>query len=137
MGNDSTWQLYQEPLRTTLRRTGALALIVGAVMARWFGGLAHWPAAVLLAFWISFGGHWVEVWFLYWLRPRLPAVRAIQIAARLAVWFIGGVGLAYGMRLTAMALALYHPARWPAWWFGGFAFIGIELVVHLVIRMRR
>ena len=74
--------------------------------------------------------------------PQLAApspfhiARGLQVAARVGVWFVGGVGLAIGMGLTAMALAGFRPAHWPAWWLGGLAFIGIELVTHLVLQLR-
>ncbi|MDB5289408.1 MAG: hypothetical protein JWL69_649, partial [Phycisphaerales bacterium] len=96
-----------------------IALVGGAVLAGWRGGLARWPMASLLLLWPAFGGHWVELWFLNWLRPRLAVARAVQIAARVGVWFAGGVALAIGMRLTAMALAGFRPRHWPAWWVGG------------------
>ncbi len=51
-------------MHTTLARTGRIALVVGAVLARLWGGLARWPLTTLLAFWFSFGGHWVELVFL-------------------------------------------------------------------------
>jgi hypothetical protein len=70
------------------------------------------------------------------MRPRLPAARFVQTTARLAVWFIGGTFLALGMALTAMLLTNWHPPRWPAWWIGGVAFIGLELVVHLIPQLR-
>ena len=35
--------------------------------------------------WPSLGGHWVELWFLNWLRPRLPVARGAQIVTRLGV----------------------------------------------------
>jgi hypothetical protein len=38
--------------------------------------------------------------------------------------------------LTAMVLADFGPAHWPAWWLGGLAFIGIEIVVHLMLQLR-
>ena len=132
----SQWQPYREPLRATLLRTGIIALVVGAVMARRWGGLAGWPTASLLMLWPSFGGHWVELWFLNWWRPRLSIARAVQVAARVGAWFVGGAGLAMGMHLTAKALAGFRPARWPAWWVGGGSFIAIELVVHLVLQLR-
>jgi hypothetical protein len=130
-------QPYREPLRTTLVRTVTIALVAGAVLSRWWGGLPRWPMATLLMLWPSFGGHWVDLFFLNWLRPRLSTARAMQVAARIGVWFVGGTGLALGMRLTAMALGGVGPARWPAWWLGGLAFIGIELVAHLALQMRR
>ena len=117
----SPWQPYREPLRTTLVRTFAIAVVVGAVLARFWGGLARWPLTTLLVLWPSFGGHWVELWFLSWLRPRLAVARAVQVGARIGVWFIGGTVLALGMALTAMALAGYRPAQWPRWWLGGSA----------------
>ena len=129
-----TWTPYREPLRATLLRTGMIALVVGAVLAWRFGGIARWPVATVLVLWFSLGGHWVEIGFLNWLRPRLPAARAAQVAARLAVWFVGGVALALGMRATAMALGGLW--RWPAWWVGGVAFIGVELAAHLALWMR-
>ena len=78
----------------------------------------------------------MDLWFLNWLRPRLSTARAVQVGARVAVWFVGGTGLALGMGLTAMSLAGFQPARRPAWWLGGLAFIGIELVAHLVLQLR-
>lgn len=133
----SDWQPFREPLRVTLLRTGLIALIVGAVLAQWHGGgMARWPLATLLVFWLSFGGHWVELWFLNWLRPRLSRERAVQTGVRIGVWFLGGAVLVIGMQLTAMALAGYQPARWSVWWLGGLAFIGIELLVHLALQLR-
>jgi hypothetical protein len=130
----SQWQQYREPLSITILRTGMIAIGVGAVVARFWGGLARWPIATLLVLWPSFGGHWVEVWFLNWLRPRLSIARGLQVAARLGVWFVGGTGLAIGMGLTAMAIG-FRTANWPGWWLGGLAFIGIELVAHLVLQL--
>lgn len=111
-----------------------IAIVAGAVVARFWGGLARWPIATLLVLWPSFGGHWVEIWFLNWLRPRISNRRTSQIVARVLVWFVGGTALAVGMALTAMALAGFR--RWPAWWIGGLGFIGIELAVHVVLQLR-
>lgn len=130
------WQPYREPLRTTLTRTLTIALVAGAVLARLMGGISRWPVMSLVMLWPSFGGHWVELWFLNWLRPRIPGSRGVQIFARLVVWFGGGVLLATGMYLTAMALAQFPPRRWPAWWIGGLAFIGVELVAQLALQLR-
>ena len=131
------WQPYREPLRVTLTRTVIIALVAGAVAAVATRGLARWPVWTLLMLWPSFGGHWVEIWCLNWLRPRLADTRAVQVVARVAVWFVGGCLLAVGMHLTAMVLAGgSQPVRWPAWWVGGVAFIGIELVAQLGIQLR-
>jgi len=130
------FQPFREPIRSTILRNGIIAIAAGAVLARFWGGMGRWPLCTFLLCWPSFGGHFVEIWFLNWLRPRLSPARGVQVAARLAVWFVGGAGLAIGMRLTAIALTHFRPARWPAWWIGGLAFIGIELVVHLALQLR-
>ena len=130
------WRPFHEPLRTTLLRTGIITIVAGAVLACFWGGFARWPIATLLILWPSLGGHWVEVWFLNWLRPRLPIARSVQVSARLVTWFIGGIGLAMGMRLTAVALAGFRPSQWPAWWLGGLTFVGIEIMAHLGLQFR-
>jgi hypothetical protein len=130
------WQPYREPLRTTLLRTGIIALVAGSVLVQRWGGLARLPLAVLLMLWPSFGGHWVELWFLNWLRPRLSAARSVQVAARVAVWFAGGIILGLGMVMTAVAFGVFTPARWSVWWLGGLAFIAIELVAQLFLLVR-
>ncbi len=66
---------------------------------------------------------------------RLSSARGVQVISRVAVWFVGGVGLTLGMVLTAMAMGL-PGVRLSFWWTGGIAFIGIELVVHLALRLR-
>jgi hypothetical protein len=132
----SRWQPFREPLHVTLIRNGTIAIVLGAVVARFRGGLSGWPLAALLALWPSLGGHWLEVWFLNWLRPRLSVARPVQIAARVAVWFVGGTGLALGMVLTAIVLTRSRPVGLPAWWTSGLAFIGLELAVHLILQLR-
>jgi hypothetical protein len=129
------WQPHREPLRTTLLRTAIIALVAGGVFALRSGGRIRWPLATLLFLWLSFGGHWVELWYLNWLRPRISVARYVQIMARVGTWFVGGTVLALGMALTARALG-FRPARWPAWWLGGIAFIVLELVVHLALQLR-
>jgi hypothetical protein len=86
--------------------------------------------------WPALGGHFVELLFLNWLRPRLSTTRAVHVMARVGVWFIGGIVLLFGMQLTSTAVGAVLPAQRPAWWVGGLAFIGIELVAHLFLKMR-
>ena len=132
----ATWQPYREPLRSTLVRTVGIAVVVGGLLAPSLGGMSRWPVAALLVLWPSFGGHWVDLFFLNWLRPRIPVARGGQVGARLAVWFVGGVGLMYGMLMTATGLARFARERWPAWWVGGLVFIGVELIAQLALHMR-
>jgi hypothetical protein len=124
-----------EPLRTTLLRTIIIALVAGVVIARFSGGRIGWALTRCLLLWFTFGGHLVELWYVNWLRPRISIAHYVQILARVATWFVGGTALALGMALTARALG-FPSAQWPTWWLGGFAFIVLELVVHLALQLR-
>jgi len=77
---------FHEPLRVTLLRTGLLALAVGFGAALLQRQPASWPQWTAFALWFTFGGHWVEIFFLNWLGPRLAAARRVQVTARLLTW---------------------------------------------------
>jgi hypothetical protein len=136
------WQPYSEPLRTTLTRTITIAVVVGFIVSRSWGGTRLWPLLTLLFLWPSFGGHWVDLFFLNWLRPRLASARAVQAGARVLVWFVGGTALGVGMVLTLIVfLAAFNasvgvPSGWVTWWAPGVAFIGIELVAQTALQLR-
>ena len=129
------WQPYREPLRVTMTRTIALALLAGALVAPWVGGFRRWPVLSLLMLWPTLGGHWIEVFFLNVLRPRLPGGRLVQSVARLLVWFLGGIVLALGVRLTASVL-LRSPLPWLAWAVAGGGFVAVELIAHGALQLR-
>jgi hypothetical protein len=132
----SPWTPYREPLRDTLLRTITIAVVAGTVLAFSTHHRVRWPFAVLVMLWPSLGGHVVELAFLNWLRPRIPAERRVQVAARLATWFAGGVILAACMAITARALT-GRPTRSLAWWVAGLGFIGVELIAHLALLRAR
>jgi len=129
-------QSYREPLRVTLTRTVGIAAVVGAIVALSTHGLRHWPALTLLLLWPSFGGHWIDLWYLNWLRPRLPATRSIQRAAHVATWFVGGILLGFAVRLTANALLPRARLDWLTWATAGAAFVAIELTAHAALYLR-
>jgi len=70
-------------------RTLGIAAVAGAVAAPWSGGVRHWPMLALLMLWPAFGGHWIDLFFLNAIRPRLPRGGIAQRLARIAVWFVG------------------------------------------------
>jgi hypothetical protein len=130
------WQPYREPLRVTLVRTITIAVVVATVVATSSHDIPHWPALVVVMLWPSFGGHWIDLWYLNWLRPRLPAARSVQLAARLVVWFAGGVLVGIGVRMTASGLFGRPRIGWLTWATAGAAFILIELVAHAALQAR-
>ena len=130
------WQPFQEPIWRTFLRTITIALLVGAAIALQSRRWSSWPLATLLVLWPSLGGHWVEVWFLNWLRPRISRSFGVQKTTRVLVWFAAGYLLALGMSLTASVFVQWRSPRWLTWWLPGAAFIGIELVAHLALQLR-
>jgi fatty acid desaturase len=130
------WRPYREPLRVTLTRTLSIAIVAGAVVASRSGGIRRWPLLSLLMLWPAFGGHWIDMAFLNWLRPRLPESRPIQVVARVALWFVGGMVLALGVRLTAMLFVKDQSLPWLTWATAGTVFVAIELVAHAALHLR-
>jgi hypothetical protein len=135
----SDWLPHRERLRTTLARTIGIAVVAGAVLASRWGGWSRWPIAALLMLWPSFGGHWLELWFLTAVRPRLARRRSVHVVARLATWFAGGMVIGVGMYVTAATL-VGRPSLpwtpWTLWWVAGLAMIAIELTAHLLLHLR-
>jgi len=119
-----------------LARTVALAAIVGAVLALQRHDLKLLLPIAALALWFSLGGHYLELAFLNELRPRVPPGRLMQAVVRVLVWLSGGVVLYVGMAATARALPIEAPPL-RLWWFGGFLLVGVELVVHALLAVRR
>src|SRR5690349_9830362 len=130
------WRPYTEPLRVTLTRTLGIAAVAGAVAAPWSGGVRQWPMLALLLLWPAFGGHWIDLFFLNAIRPRLPRVGIAQRLARIAVWFVGGVLLAVGVQLTARMLLGRPALTWLTPVTAGTLFVAIELAAHAALQLR-
>jgi hypothetical protein len=132
----ATWQPYRERVWVTIARTFAIAIVLAALTSRWMGGgMAGFAKQTVIMLWPALGGHFVEIFFLNWLRPRLAPDRGVQMAMRLLVWFICGTILALCMGATAVAFGRHPPfSRLLA--FGGVAFIFVELIAHLFLQLR-
>lgn len=132
---------HREPLQSVVTRNLAIAAAVATIAAFATGRLSRWPLVFLLALWPSFGGHWIELWFLHYLRPRLPAHRPIHTTARILLWFAAGALFTFAMRATLALVsklaAPMPPTRLPSWWAGGLAFLTLELLVHAALTSRR
>jgi len=128
--------VFHEPIRVTLTRTVGIATVAAAIAALWAGGFRHWPGLAVLMLWPAFGGHWVDVFFLNVLRPNLPPTPLVQRGARLATWFVAGVVLALGARLTAGLIFAHLSMGWLTWPRAGLGFVGVELVTHAALHRR-
>src|SRR5258708_5038455 len=81
---------FQEPLRRTLARNGALAAVAGLVVVLQRHDLRLLLPVATLALWFTLGGHYVELAFLNGVRARIAPGRVTQAVARLLVWSSGG-----------------------------------------------
>ena len=97
--------------------------------------LAMVPLATLVALWFTLGGHFLEVLLRNQLRQRISGQPAVQALARVACWFAGGSVLYAGALGTRAILTGRGAVPWP-WWMAGIAFVGVELLVHLLLRVR-
>ena len=129
------WPRVEEPLGRVLRRTVAIALVVGAVFALRSHHVRTLLPMAVAALWPSLGGHYVELAFLNHLRPRLPNRRAVQVGARVATWLVAGVVFYLLMSFTMRLLPL-RPLPWQWCWLGGPAFVVIELLAHVGLASR-
>lgn len=139
LSNESPERIpYRERLTVTLARTSAIALFVGTgwltieAVGDWTSWTwREWLVRLISVFWISFGGHWVEICYLNYLRMRLPHSHVVEVAARICTWYAGGSVLYFGILFTGRLLQtdVLHELLW---WQAGFLFIGIELLVHSI-----
>ncbi|MFA6044078.1 MAG: hypothetical protein WC718_03765 [Phycisphaerales bacterium] len=131
----------------------SIALIIGTIATLRVNGTPHgtdawwqWVARVAAALWITFGGHYVELFYLHRVLPRVlsrgGAVGAsgwlVRLVVRCAVWAVGGAVLwicgvaTYGLIMGGgMPSARDLPAIAAQ---GAAGFIVIELLgVHVIL----
>src|SRR5262245_5523507 len=126
---------FTEPWSVTALRTGfiALAIGVGAAVLRRQPSVV--PLATLTALWFTLGGHFVDLAFRNHL-GRLAGGGTARVLSRLAWWFAGGCVLYQGALETQSLVWGRDSAGWP-WWVAGVGFVGAELIVHLLLRLRK
>ena len=126
---------FSEPWRTTALRTGSIALGVGLGVGLYQRHLAVVPLVTLLALWFTLGGHYVELLFRNLLGPLLTSPGPRDLV-RLVYWFVGGSVL-YALALVTRGIFTGQRAvSWP-WWTGGVLFLAVELLIHLLMRVRQ
>jgi hypothetical protein len=136
MTPQTPWAPFAEPWRATLLRTGSIAWAIGLGAGLYGGQLAVVPLVTLLALWFTLGGHYVEVLFRNQIRRHIGGPPSFVAVARLIVWFVGGEVLYAGAVTTRSILTGRGAVPWP-WWTGGILFVGMELLIHLLLRARR
>jgi hypothetical protein len=135
MAIETDWKPFAEPWHATAVRNGTIAVAIGLGVGLYTRRFAAGFLASVLALWFTLGGHVLEVLFRNRLQPRIGAGAPVHAVTRLAYWFGGGSVLYAGAIATRAILTGRGAVRWP-WWAGGVAFVGLELVVHLLLFAR-
>lgn len=133
--NDTEWKPFAEPWQKTAVRNGTIAAAIGLGVGLFTRHLAAGFLAAVMALWFTLGGHVLEVLFRNRLQPRIGGGAPVQALTRLVYWFLGGSALYAGALATRAILTHREAVHWP-WWVGGLAFVGLELVVHLLLFAR-
>jgi hypothetical protein len=123
-----------EPWTATARRTVGLALIISLAIAASRRSVQSTPIIFITAMWFTLGGHFVELFFLRIVRPRINPAIVAQFVTRVATWFVGGVVIAAEAKASWVLLTEWNAPSWP-WWAGGVAFVFIEWVTHTMLRL--
>lgn len=133
-----------EPLKTTLLRTSLIALAVGSAITALVSSqmespnlVLPWVSFVAAVFWISFGGHWVELLYLRWWKCKFNFTGGKAILERVLFWMPFGAILFSAARATQIAIYKLEMVSTgsliEAAISGMVLFVIVEVVVHTVL----
>jgi hypothetical protein len=132
--NRSLGTPFAEPWRVTAVRTVSLAVAIGAGIGLYQRQLVAGLLGTVVALWFTLGGHFLELLFRNQIGHHSGS-RPMRSVTRLGYWFVGGSVL-YAGALATRALLVGRAAHpWP-WWVAGVGFVGVELVIHRLLRLR-
>jgi hypothetical protein len=89
----------------------------------------------LMIFCIVFGGHWLELMFINYIKLLLPQNRILLYFARIIYWFLSAIPL-FMLATWVGSLLINQGLRLGNWWAFGFFYIGIELLMHAIMHLR-
>ena len=86
-------------------------------------------------FCIVFGGHWLELLFINYLKFALPKSILVLYFTRIAYWFLCSIPLFF-MADLMINLFSDKAAHLGHWWTFGFFYIGIQLIMQAIMHIR-
>lgn len=135
-------QKYSEPFLKVVLRTLVTSAVIALILtfARVFpyqgmGKTAVFGLIWLMLFCVVFGGHWLEVLFINYLKDMLPQNILLLYFARIAYWILCSVPLFILANFAANSLTSHgmHLGNWESF---GLVYIGIELIMHTFMYFR-
>jgi len=89
----------------------------------------------LIAFCIVFGGHWLELVFINYLKFVLPKHILLVYFLRIVYWFLCSIPLFIIANLVANLFS-HNTQHLGRWWAFGLIYIGIQLLMHSIMHIR-
>jgi hypothetical protein len=86
-------------------------------------------------FCIVFGGHWLELVFINYLKFTLPKKIFLLCFIRMVYWFLCAVPLFFMANLVCNLFG-HNTIRLGNWYSFGLLYIAIELVMHAIMQIR-
>lgn len=131
-----------EPFIQTVIRTILTATIIAVVLYLLHVFPADGKSKITLfemiwavVFCIVFGGHWLELLFINYLKFALPKNILLLYAIRIVYWFLCSIPLFIAADFAA-GLFPNGPSHLGHWWVFGFFYIGIELFMYAIMQIR-
>ena len=88
-----------------------------------------------VVFCIVFGGHWLELLFINYIKFSLPKNIFVLYFVRICYWFLSSIPLFALASLTNNLLS-NKTRHLGNWWTFGFLYIGIQLVMYAIMQIR-
>ena len=136
---------FHEPILHVLLRTSLTAVILASIFnyKELFAGdfsskmkLLGIESAATMCF--VFGGHWLEIFFINFLKNYLPKNLFVLYPVRIAYWYISAIPLYFLYHYVSNFLTgkNYEIGNW---WMIGITYIFIEMVMYgiLFLLMRK
>jgi hypothetical protein len=88
-----------------------------------------------MVFCIVFGGHWLELVFINYLKFASPKNISLLYFIRIVYWFLCALPLFFIANLI-INLFSHQTGYLGHWWTFGFFYIGIQLLMHAIMQIR-
>ncbi len=88
-----------------------------------------------IVFCIVFGGHWLELLFINYIKFALPKNILLLYVIRIAYWFLCAIPLFFTAEWVDNLFS-HNAGHLGQWWIFGFFYIGIELLMHGIMQIR-
>ena len=142
------FKLMQSPEKNTesfiqtIMRTIITATIIASILTL-FGIIPYTGNSKLAAFgimWLAvycivFGGHWLELFFINYVKFIIPGNILLLYSVRIFYWFFSAIPL-FALANLAINLTSEKTMLMGKWWTLGLIYIGIQLIINAIMQLR-